>query len=228
MVKHEKKKVRVLLADDHLIFRTGLRTLLKADKHIEIVGEASNGAELLANSKICEPDVVLTDIVMPDIDGVMATKELCSINPHPNVIALSMFGQEQLVIDMLDAGAIGYLLKTARREEVVEAIENVDQNKPYFCSEISTRLTEMLSKGLPTRGRQLAAAFSEREKEIICLLCREFSNKEIAAKLGLSKRTVEGHRQRIMDKIGVRGLAGIITYAIRTGIYEHGSELPRR
>jgi len=215
-----KKTISIVLADDHAIFREGLKTILKPVKHIKILGAAQNGAELISMVKSEKPDVVLTDIMMPEVDGIAATTLLCKEVPGVRILVMSMFGEENLIIDMLDAGAIGYLLKNATRDELVTAIETVERNSPYFDSVISAKLTQIVSRNQNSNFKPpISFQLSEREKEIMRLICKEMSSKEIGNLFGISQRTVEGHRVRIMDKIGARSVAGIITYAVTKGIY---------
>jgi DNA-binding NarL/FixJ family response regulator len=183
-----------------------------------VIGEAANGQELVRRSIELTPDIVLTDIAMPVMDGAVAIKEITRRKLGCRVIVLSAHGREEPILKMLEAGALGYVLKTAEAEEISEAIRTVYNNKPYFCREITEKLTEIVSRNyqMPT---QAEICFTDREKEIIRLICRECTSKEIAATLHLSKRTVEGHRTRIMDKVGAKSIAGIITYALEKGIY---------
>lgn len=208
-----------MIADDHTIFRTGLRTLLAQVKNVEVVGEAVNGQDLVKRSTELLPDVILTDIGMPIMDGVMATKELTRRKISNRVIVLSAYGKEEPILQMLEAGALGYVLKSADTLEIAEAINTVYRHKPYFCREITERLTEIVSKNYQSTV-QADIFFTEREKEIIRLICRECTSKEIAYAMNLSKRTIEGHRTRIMDKVGAKSIAGIITYALARGIYK--------
>lgn len=214
----ESRNIRIVIADDHSLFRTGLKTLLSQVRNVEIVGEAVNGQELIRRSIELSPDVILTDIGMPVMDGVIATKELARRKISNRVIVLSAYGKEEPVLQMLEAGALGYLLKTADTDEISEAINTVYRHKPYFCREITERLTDIVAKSyqMPIR---VDVAFTEREKDIIRLICKEYTSKEIAYTLNLSKRTVEGHRTRIMDKVGAKSIAGVITYALDKGIY---------
>jgi len=215
----EKRNIKVIIADDHSIFRSGLRILLSQLKNIEVVGEAVNGQDLIRQSVELSPDIILTDIGMPIMDGIAATKELTRRKLGSRVIVLSAHGREEPILRMLEAGALGYVLKSADSIEISEAIATVYQHKPYFCPEVTERLTEIVSKKykLPARADLF---FSDREKEIMELICGECTSKEIAHILKLSKRTVEGHRTRIMDKIGAKSIAGIITYSVETGIYK--------
>jgi len=215
----ERRNIRVMIADDHTIFRTGLRTLLAQVKNVEVVGEAVNGQDLVRRSTELLPDVILTDIGMPIMDGVMATKELARRKISNRVIVLSAYGKEEPILQMLEAGALGYVLKSADTLEIAEAINTVYRHKPYFCREITERLTEIVSKSYQSTVHT-DIFFTEREKEIIRLICRECTSKEIAYAMNLSKRTIEGHRTRIMDKVGAKSIAGIITYALARGIYK--------
>lgn len=213
----EKRNIRVLIADDHLLFRAGLRSLIGKLDHVELVGEATDGHDLVRRSHELMPDVILTDINMPGMDGIAAAKEIIRRKISSRIIMLSAYGREEPILKTLEAGALGFVLKTADNEEIFEAIETVYGHKPYFCREITHRLTEIVSKNYQPPPPE--ADFTEREKEIMRMLCRELTSKEIAHALHLSRRTVEGHRTRIMDKIHAKSTAGIITYAMIHGIY---------
>lgn len=214
----EKSNIRVMIADDHTLYRSGLRTLLAQVKNVEVVGEVTNGQDLVKRSLELKPDVILTDIGMPVMDGIVATRELARRKISNRVIVLSAYGREEPILQMLEAGALGYVLKSADSGEISEAINTVYRNKPYFCKEITERLTEIVTKSC--QSPMLSDIFfTDREKEIITMICREATSKEIAYKMNLSKRTIEGHRTRIMDKVGAKSIAGIITYAVEKGLY---------
>ncbi|MBA2328782.1 MAG: response regulator transcription factor [Flavisolibacter sp.] len=213
--------IKVLLADDHELFRDGFKMLIKKQQDIEIIGEAENGRELVNFAKELKPDVIVTDIKMPVLDGIEATKTLTKQFPGIGIIALSMFDDEFLIVDMLEAGAKGYLLKNAQKEEIFEAIRSVYNNETYYCNKTSTRLAQMIAKsGFNPYHKKQRVDFSERELEIMRLICQEYSNKEIGEKLFISTRTVEGHRNKIQDKIKAKNMAGIIIYAVKHGIYK--------
>lgn len=217
----ENNPIRILLADDHEIFRDGFRAMIRKQPDVVIAGEAGDGEELVRIATELDPDVVVTDIKMPRMDGIAATRQLLSVRPGLGIIALSMFDEEQQIVEMLEAGAKGYLLKNAHKKEIVAAIKSVYGNIPYYCEETSARLATMIGKS-QHRGAAAhpTAEFSEKEIEVMQCICKEMMNKEIAAALHLSVRTIEGYRERIQEKTGARNAAGIVIYAIRHGIYQ--------
>ncbi|MDP1841872.1 MAG: response regulator transcription factor, partial [Sediminibacterium sp.] len=152
--------------------------------------------------------------------GITASKELFKALPEAKVIALSSSAKDDLILQMIELGAMGYLLKSADVAEIKEAIYTVYNRKPYFCKSVTAKLTDIVARNykLPIQNNRM---FSEREQQIIQLICKEFTSKGIAETLHLSKRTVEGHRTRIMAKIGAKSIAGIITYAVQHGIYKN-------
>ncbi len=212
--------ISVAIADDHEIFRDGLRLMLAKSENIHIVGEAHNGKELVGIIDQLKPDVVITDLKMPMMDGVEATRYIKEKHPQIEVIALSMFDDEELILEMLEAGAIGYLLKNADKTEVIEAIHMAFKNQPYYCKQTSGKLAKLIAFSRHNnQKKQKEAEFSEREKDIIRLICQEYTNKEIGEKLFLSARTVEGYRMKILEKMEVKNIVGIVIEAIRLGIY---------
>ncbi|RYY87531.1 MAG: response regulator transcription factor [Chitinophagaceae bacterium] len=221
MSPEETKPIRLLIADDHEIFRDGFRVMLKKNPAIELVGEAADGESLLGMVALTKPDVVITDIRMPGLDGIAVTRALQHQAPDLPVIGLSTYDEEQVIVDMLEAGARGYLLKNASKEEIYTAVDAVHRGEIYFCSSTSPRLAELIARSSynPFRRRP-SAEISDREREIIRLICQEFSSKEIALQLHNSVRTVESYRDRLLDKIGARNVAGLVVYAIKNGIYK--------
>jgi DNA-binding NarL/FixJ family response regulator len=213
--------IRIVLADDHEIFRDGFKAMLKKQPSVELIGEASDGEELIEITRQLRPDVVVTDIKMPKMDGLQATKILSAEFPNIGIIALSMIDEETLIIDMLEAGAKGYLLKNAHKTEIIEAIKAVNNDHVYYCDGTSAKLTKMIAKSdkIPFNRRAPKLELSQKEIDVIQLVCEEMTNKEIADRLNLSIRTIEGYRDRILEKIGARNSAGIVVYAIRNKIY---------
>jgi DNA-binding NarL/FixJ family response regulator len=212
--------IKVIIADDHEIFRDGLRFMLQKQKDIELVAEAEDGRELIEHIKTHSPDVVITDVKMPRMDGTAATRHIAEHYPNVGVIALTMFDEEDLIVDMLEAGAKGYLLKNADKEEIVEAIKSVCNHHPYYCKHTSQRLVQLVAKSKFNPYKQKEKVeFTEREKDIITYICDGLTNKEIAGKIFLSVRTVEGLRMKIIEKMNVKNTAGIIIYAIKNDLY---------
>ena len=213
--------ISIVLADDHEIFRDGFRVMLKKQTGVNLIGEAENGEELLKTVEELQPDVVITDIKMPKLDGIGATKIITKKFPHIGVISLSMFDEENLIIDMLEAGAKGYLLKNAHKDEIIAAVEAVHNDQTYYCNHTSRKLTKMIADSSfnPNR-RAVKPEFSDKELNVMRLVCQEFSNKEIALQLKLSVRTIEGYRDKIQEKINARNTAGIVVYAIKNRIYQ--------
>ncbi len=212
--------IKVVIADDHEIFRDGLKLMLQKQKDITVVGEATDGKELIELVKLTLPDVIITDVKMPNMDGANATIYLTEHYPSIGIIALTMFDEEELIIDMLEAGAKGYLLKNADKSEIIEAVHTVANNQPHYCRLTSHKLASMVAKSkFQSRLNKQKLEFSEREKEIIIFICEGLTNKEIGEKIFLSVRTVEGLRQKIIEKMNVKNTAGIIIYAIKEHLY---------
>jgi len=215
------RPVKIVIADDHEVVREGFQSMMTGHAAVTLAGVAANGRELLKLVSTQEPDVVITDIRMPVMDGIAATRELIASRPATGVIAFTMYGEEPLIVDMLEAGARGFLLKSASKLEVLEAIRTVCHGRTYYCSDTSQQMTRILaSSNLMRRRQTVKPAFSERELSIIRLICAGLSNKEIAARLEVSVRTIEGHRERIQEKMESHNTAGIVVYAIREGIYQ--------
>jgi len=214
--------IRIIIADDHEVYRDGLKLMLAKEKGYTIAGEAKNGLELIELAKDSSPDIILTDIKMPKADGIEATRRIHEQNSTVGIIALSMFNEESLVIDMLEAGAMGYLLKSSDKSEIIDAINMVYHHHPYYCRSTSARLAITIteSKFNPYKKGQPEYPFTPKEMEIICLICEEYSAKEIGDKLFHSTRTVEGYRGKILDKMNVKNTAGIVIYAIKHDIYK--------
>lgn len=212
-------EIKIVIADDHEMFRDGFKLMLTKQKDIQLVGEAENGRRLLELVEEEKPDVVVTDIKMPIMDGIEAAKKIHEQFPDTGVIGLSMFDEDDLIIDMLEAGAKGYLLKNSNKEQIGEAIRTVYNGDPYYCKTTSHKLTQMIAKSKfnPYKKKE-KIEFTEREIEIVELVCKEMSNKEIAEKLFLSIRTVEGLRLKISEKMNVKNPVGMVIYALKNGL----------
>lgn len=213
--------IKVIIADDHEIFRDGLRIMLQKQADIHLVAEAGDGRELIDQVEQWQPDIVISDVKMPRMDGVTAARYLARHYPQIGIIALTMFDEEDLIIDMLEAGAKGYLLKNADKHEIVEAVKSVYSQEPYYCRHTSNKLAQMVAKSKFNPYKQQAKPeFNDRENEIIADICNGLTSKQIAEKIFLSVRTVEGLRMKIMEKMEVKNTAGIIIYAIKHGLFK--------
>jgi DNA-binding NarL/FixJ family response regulator len=218
----DSNPIRIILADDHEIFRDGFKAMIKKQPSVELIGEAADGEELLDLTRRLKPDVVVTDIKMPRMDGLEATKVLSKEFPRMGIVALSMIDEENLIIDMMEAGAKGYLLKNAHKNEIIEAIKAVNEDHIYYCNGTSAKLSRLIAKSdkIPFNKKSSKPELSQKEIEVVILICQEKTNKEIADQLNLSIRTIEGYRDRIFEKIGAKNSAGVVVYAIKNKIYD--------
>lgn len=215
--------IRVVLADDQPVYLDGLRLLLKKCKNMDLVGEADNGIALIELVEKTQPHIVITNVHLPQIDGIEATRTLVKRFPALGVIAHTIYSDEQLVESMMEAGARGYILKNAPREEVVQAIKKVSEEGTYYCSRTAAKLKNLITRKTPARLSQgKGTNFNEREIRIIQFICHQYCNKQIADKLKLTTRAVESARERIQQKTGAVNMVGIALYAVEHGIYRIG------
>jgi DNA-binding NarL/FixJ family response regulator len=214
-----KEKIKVVIADDHDLFRDGLKLLLARDADIEVLAEAVDAFELIRLVNQHEPDVILTDLIMPG-DGVKAIRQICS-QRKSRIIALSSFETESLIVEALEAGAIGFIQKNAQRGEIIDAIKTVYNFKPYYCQSITSLVAKRISKGNFNPYQKMDPdLFNQEEIEIIRLICEEKTSLEISIPLLKSVRQVERIRAVIVTKMHVKNSAGLIIYAVKNGIYE--------
>jgi two-component system, NarL family, response regulator NreC len=213
------KKLRILLADDHAVMRTGLRALLERQPNMEVVGEAGTGREAIELAATHEPDVVVMDVGMPILNGIEATKAIVAKRPATAVVILSMHADEAYLLRALSAGARGYLLKDSAAPDLIGAIQAVSQNKSFFSPKVSRILAEDYVRVLKQKGAvDSYDLLTSREREILQLLAEGNSNKDIAASLNISPYTVETHRGHILQKLNLHNPAELILYAVRKGI----------
>ena len=213
--------IRVFLVDDHHLVRSGLCLLLAAQPDLQIVGEASNGLELLAHLATTPTDVVLLDVNMPGMDGPETTRQLREQHPLVRVLALSMLDQERYIFQMLDAGALGYVLKSAGTEEIVTGIRTVALGGQFLCTNAGLAALHKLREGVYEPAEDASpvpGTLSRRELEVLQLIADGSTTNEIAEKLFLSRRTIETHRQNIMDKMQVKNTAALIRVAMGKGL----------
>jgi len=212
--------IKLGIVDDHKIFRNGLKATLEDCGGFELVLEASNGKELIGLLTDKTPDVILMDIKMPEMDGIQTATYVHQHFKDIKILALSMFNEDKYIVDMMKAGASGYLLKNAEPEEIIEAILTVHNKGFYFNEHLSVTLIKQLVGPSSYSGstEQQQVDLNDREIEVLKLVCQEHSNQEIADKIFLSVRTVEGYRARLFEKTGSKNLVGLVIFAIKKGI----------
>lgn len=210
-------KLSIILVDDHKLFREGMRLLLENLDYIKSVDEAGNGEEFLKLIKKHKPDLVFMDIEMPVLDGINATRQALDLYPDINIIALSMYGDENYYTQMIDAGAKGFILKNSGIDDIETAIKNVADGNNYFSPEILNQLIKGFGKKIKTSKSN---DLTEREEEVLYYICKGLSNQEIADKLFLSKRTVDKHRENLLSKTNSKNTAGLVMFAVKNAIIE--------
>ncbi len=206
--------IKILLVDDHEIIRTGLRTLLQRERDLSVIGEASDGRMAVELVRDVTPDVLVMDLTMPHLNGIDATRQVTSIKPSVKVIGLSASGDDRMVVEMLRAGAVGHVNKTAAASELINAIRTVLKGSFYFSPDIVARIAA-------DNGEHAHSAFdrlSPREREVLQLIAEGKATKEVAAMLRVSIKTAETHRRNLMDKLHVDSVAELTKYAIREGL----------
>lgn len=208
---------KIIIVDDHKIFRDGIKSLITVEEIAEIIGEASNGKEFLEILEHKDPDIVLMDISMPVMDGIEATKKALEINPELKILALSSFGDEEYYYKMINAGVKGFVLKNASIEELELAINEVSGGDSYFSNELLRRVIANLGKEAKKEKNESLTA---RELEILKEICNGHTNIEIGEMLYISPETVKGHRSNILSKTSCRNSAGLVMYAIKNKLVE--------
>ncbi len=220
--KPSPPKTTVLLADDHTVVRQGFRLLLQAEPDIAVVGEADTGRQAVQLARELLPDVVVMDIAMPLLNGLEATRQIIREVPGAKVVVLSSYSDDEYVRQLAEAGASGYLVKQTAAADLVKAIREARKGNAFFSPTISQRLMEhyrrTLTTGVPVRKTD--DLLTSREAEVLQLIAEGKANKQIAAELGVSIKTVESHRQRLMNKLNIHDIAGLTRYAISRGIVE--------
>ncbi|MGO4886064.1 MAG: response regulator [Bryobacteraceae bacterium] len=211
--------VRIVLADDHTVMRNGLRLLLERQPHLQVVGEAADGRQAVTLSETANPDVVIMDIGMPNLNGIEAARQIVNHNPRTAIAILSMHSDESYVIRALKAGARAYLLKDSAEADLLAAVRALTEGKSFFSPAISKILVEDYMRQLESRGAEdTYELLTNREREILQLLAEGRTNKEVANMLNLSLYTVETHRTHILQKLNLHSVPELILYAVRKGI----------
>jgi len=217
-------RIRVLLVDDHTLFRKGLASLLQTQDDIEVVGEASNGKEALEKARELMPDLILMDIYMPEYDGLMATKMIKSEMPYVKIVILTVSDSDQSLFEAIKCGAQGYLLKNLEPRELFNMIRNVFRGEAPISSPLAAKiLNEFVNKNLNNQ-KSPEETLTLREKEVLTLIAEGASNKEIAYKLNISENTVKNHLRNIMEKLHLQNRVQLAVFAIKKGIVKDQKE----
>lgn len=216
-------KIKILIVDDHPMIRHGIKSLLSDTERLKVTGEAGDGAEAIEKVNSEHFDLVIMDIKMPEMSGIDATEQIIKAHPDIKILAISMYDEQRYIVKMLQAGALGYILKNTGKQELLNAINTVMRGESYFSQEVSSI---MMSQFMNRKGGFLADNLKEeviltrRETEIIRLIAEELTNTEIAERLGISPRTVDTHRRNLLQKLDVKNTAGLVKYAIQHNILE--------
>ena len=221
------KQITVLLADDHTIVREGFRKMLELETDIEVVGEAEDGRRAIALVKKLRPTVVLMDIAMPLLNGLEATRQILKNLPDTRVLVLSAHSDDAYVKSATESGAVGFLLKQASAHEVCRAIREVEKGHTFFSPSVARRFDRINPKTVDRLGvlKTKSAQLTSRELEVLQLIAEGKANKETASELGIGIKTVEKHREHLMEKLDIHDTAGLTRYAISTGIIESSVQL---
>lgn len=210
--------ISVCIVDDHTLFRNGLRLLLNASSEVRVIAEAGNGQEYLRLLEETLPDVTLMDIEMPEMNGIETVTQAVKFFPELRIITLSMYGEEEYYVKMIDAGVKGFILKNSDISEVINAIKAVHEGGTYFSQDLLLNVVKNIRSGrLPATAD---THLSEREIEILQKICQGYSNQEIADQLNISKRTVDKHRSNLLEKTGSKNTANLVIYALKHKLVE--------
>ncbi|HKQ39312.1 MAG TPA: response regulator transcription factor [Verrucomicrobiae bacterium] len=218
----EKPKINVLLADDHTVIREGLRVLLEASGEVKVVGEADTGRQAVALARKLNPDVVVLDVAMPLLNGLEATRQILRDVPNTKVLILSSYSDDEYVHQLIEAGAIGYLVKQTAAQDLLKAIREASKGNAFFSPAISKRLLEQYREAFVSGAtiKRNVSSLTSREMEVLQLIAEGYANKQIADELSISVKTVEKHRQQLMEKLNLHDVASLTRYAVSKGIVE--------
>ncbi len=205
--------IRILLADDHEVVREGLKSLLELQGY-EVAGEAPDGHEAVRLAEKLKPQIAILDLAMPLLNGIEATRQILRVSPQTKIILLTMYKEDQYVLEALRAGVAGYILKTKAAKDLIQAIRQVSKGVAYLSPEVSQTLVEVYRSG----GQAPSEPLTSRERQVLQLVAEGKTTKEVASLLGVSVKTADTHRSRLMRKLDIHETAGLVRYAIRTGL----------
>jgi len=214
------KRISVLLVDDHTVVRQGLRALLKSEEDLEVVGEAENGRQAVMLARKSPPDVVVMDVAMPMLNGLEATRQILKNTPSTKVLVLTSYSDDDCVEQMMRAGATGFLMKQTAANDLLKAIREVYRGNSFFSPAIAKRLRDQCRQAYTEGNSRKSGDLTSREAEVLQLIAEGFSNKQIASELTISIKTVEKHRQQVMNKLNIHDVAGLTRHAISKGMVE--------
>jgi two-component system response regulator NreC len=215
------KKVKLLVADDHKIFRQGIKKLLEEEPDLQVVGEAADGREAVKKATELKPDVILMDIAMANLNGLEATKQIKKVLPSVKVIVVTMHKNEEYILQSFQAGASGFILKEGAVEELVSAIRSIHQDKSFLSPTISKTLIDAYLRKMETGKTETPFdLLTDREREVLQLIAEGYTNREVAKSLFISVKTVEAHRAHIMQKLNIHDIAKLVKYAIQKGLVD--------
>lgn len=210
----EKQKIKLFFVDDHQMLIDGMKALLKNEKQFELSGESNSSVKALELIRQKQPDILVTDINMPEMNGIELTRKIKELYPDIKVLALSMYGEKSMISEMLDAGVSGYILKNTGREELVNALTKISEGGLFFSDEVSAEMMKAMSERGQKKEEKEEVNFTIREKEVLQLIAKEYSNAQIADALFISERTVETHRKNLFRKANTKTVVGLIKYAM--------------
>ena len=218
-MKKASKKIKVFLVDDHPIVREGLKSEFKKHRNIELTGEAASGKEALKKIDPSSDEVILMDISMPDMNGIQVTEQLLKRNKKAKVLALSMHDNQNYILEMIRLGAMGYVMKDAHPDELIRAIESVNSELPFYSAEINDLMIKQHISSIRRSKKTFTEdPLSNRETQVLKFIAEGCTNKEIAEQMKLSSRTVEAHRENIVQKLGIKTIAGLTKYALNNNL----------
>jgi len=209
--------IRIIIADDHLMFIDGIKALLGNEPEVNIVGHALNGVALLSLLEKEKTDIILLDVNMPVMDGIETTKQVCQKYPDVKIIMLTMHNNHEFIYGLIHAGASGYILKNTGKEELMDAIRSVYKGKTFYSEDVKETIMQNISQR-PAEQKIEATRLTDREKEVLKLIAMEYNTHEIAEKLFISINTVETHRKNLLSKLNAKNIAGLVKFALQTGL----------